>query len=193
MQDIHIDNEFLTSIKTSIEKMPKNNQLEVFRILKSNKSIKLNENKSGVFVNISFLSKEILQQLNEYIKYVQDQESVINNIETQKQEFKNTFLSNHVPKIVGTDEAFAMSASILDIQNEIAYPLEFPRLVHLKPMIQNWPWPADVVSNHVGFYFSPDGKLKIGNYQQTDLVHYNEKELMTDEIVSMLEEIAWKK
>jgi hypothetical protein len=108
-------------------------------------------------------------------------------------EFKNTFLSNHVPKIVGTDEAFAMSASILDIQNEIAYPLEFPRLVHLKPMIQNWPWPADVVSNHVGFYFSPDGKLKIGNYQQTDLVHYNEKELMTDEIVSMLEEIAWKK
>jgi hypothetical protein len=91
MQDIHIDNEFLTSIKTSIEKMPKNNQLEVFRILKSNKSIKLNENKSGVFVNISFLSKEILQQLNEYIKYVQDQESVINNIETQKQEFKNTF------------------------------------------------------------------------------------------------------
>jgi hypothetical protein len=71
--------------------MPKNNQLEVFRILKSNKSIKLNENKSGVFVNISFLSKEILQQLNEYIKYVQDQESVINNIETQKQEFKNTF------------------------------------------------------------------------------------------------------
>jgi hypothetical protein len=91
MQDIHIDNEFLTSIKTSIEKMPRINQLEVFRILKSNKSIKLNENKSGVFVNISFLSKEILQQLNEYVKYVQDQECVINNIETQKQEFKNTF------------------------------------------------------------------------------------------------------
>jgi hypothetical protein len=91
--DIKIDNEFLTNMKNSIERMTKNNQIEVLRILKSHKSAKLNENKSGVLVNISFLSKEILIELNNYVKYVNDQESVINKIETQKMEFKNTFFS----------------------------------------------------------------------------------------------------
>jgi hypothetical protein len=60
-------------------------------------------------------------------------------------------------------------------------------------MIQNWPWPADKVSDHVGFYFDLQGKLKIGNYQQQDIVHYNEKNYVTDEIISILEEILWKK
>jgi hypothetical protein len=45
----------------------------------------------------------------------------------------------------------------------------------------------------VGFYLKGDGSLKIGNYQQTDIVHYVEKDIITDELVSMLEEIAWKK
>lgn len=108
-------------------------------------------------------------------------------------EFKNLFLDEHRPKVVGTDEAFALSAKILDVADEVSYDLEFPRLVHLKPMIQNWPWPADKVTEHAGFYLSLDGKLKIGNYQQTDIVHYVEKDIITDELVSILEEIAWKK
>lgn len=107
-------------------------------------------------------------------------------------EFKNLYLSNHIPKVVGTDESFALSAKILDIDDQIAYDLEFPRVVHFKGQIQNWPWPADKATDFVGFYFNKNG-LKIGNYQQTGLVHYYEKDLMTDEIVSILEEIAWKK
>ncbi len=91
--DIKIDNEFLVNMKNNIERMTKTHQIEVLRILKSDKSAKLNENKSGVLVNISFLSKEILSELNNYVKYVNDQDNVINNIETQKQEFKNTFFS----------------------------------------------------------------------------------------------------
>lgn len=106
-------------------------------------------------------------------------------------EFKNIFLSEHTPKILGTDEAFALAAKILDITDEISYPLEFPRLVHLKPLIQNWPYDADKVTDHAGFYFT--GNLKIGNYNQQDLIHYVEKDIITDELVSILEEIAWKK
>lgn len=108
-------------------------------------------------------------------------------------EFSNLYLSEHKPKVLGTDEAFALSSKILDITDQIAYPLEFPRVVHMKPMVQNWPWPADCWSDHVGFYFDKTGKLKIGNYQQHDIVHYVEKDKMTDEIVNILEEIAWKK
>lgn len=108
-------------------------------------------------------------------------------------EFKNLFLKGYKPKVVGTDEAFALAAKILDLQEEISYDLDFPKVVHLKPMIQNWPWPASTVSDHVGFYFDLAGKLKIGNFQQHDIVHYNEKTFVTDETVSILEDIAWKK
>lgn len=108
-------------------------------------------------------------------------------------EFSNIFLSELKPKVVGTDEAFALAAKILDIQDDIAYPLEFPRVVHMKPMIQNWPWPADCWSDHIGFYLNRKGQLKIGNYQQYDIVHYVEKDKINDEMISILEEVAWKK
>jgi hypothetical protein len=108
-------------------------------------------------------------------------------------EFSNIFLSSYRPKVLGTDEAFSLSAKLLDICDQISYPLEFPRVVHMKPLIQNWPWPANVWSDHVGFYFNKRGQLKIGNYQQHDIVHYVEKDKITDEVVNILEEIAWKK
>lgn len=107
-------------------------------------------------------------------------------------EFSNLYLSNFKPKIIGTDEAFALSAKILDIQDEISYDLEFPKVVHMKGEVQNWPWPADRFTNHVGFYFNKKGQLKIGNYQQHSIVHYVEKDIITDELINILEEIAWK-
>jgi len=108
-------------------------------------------------------------------------------------EFKNVFFPDFKPKVVGTDEAFALAAKILDITDEIAYPLEFPKVVHMKPMIQNWPWPATKWSDHVGFYFTLDNEVKIGNYLQSDIVHYVEKQLITDEIISIQEEKLWQK
>jgi hypothetical protein len=107
-------------------------------------------------------------------------------------EFSNLYLDSFKPKVLGTDEAFALSAKILDITDDIAYDLEFPRVVHMKGQVQNWPWPADRFTNHVGFYFNKAAQLKIGNYQQTDIIHYVEKDLITDETVNILEEIAWK-
>ena len=106
-------------------------------------------------------------------------------------EFSNMFLSEYKPKILGTDEAFALAAKLLDITDVISYDLDFPRVVHMKPMIQNWPWPADAWSDHVGFYLNKKGQLKIGNYQQQDIVHYVEKDKMNREMISILEEIAW--
>ena len=107
-------------------------------------------------------------------------------------EFSNLFLAEYKPKIVGTDESFALAAKILGIEGDIAFPLEFPRVAHMKPMVQNFPWPANKWSDHLGFYFTENCELKIGNYQQTDIVHYVEKDKITDEILNLLEEKAWK-
>ena len=88
-----ITTEQLVFLKDKIEKMTKTQQLDVLRILKKNSAIKLNENKSGIFVNISFLPKESIEEIDKYVKYVGDQESELNLLENQKQEFKNTFFS----------------------------------------------------------------------------------------------------
>lgn len=112
----------------------------------------------------------------------------------QNQEiYSNNFLSKYKPKIIGTDEAFALAAKILDIGNDISFELEFPRVVHLKGGTQNWPWPADTATDHVGFYFNKNAELKIGSYQQNDIVHYVEKDKVTFETVNVLEELLWKK
>jgi hypothetical protein len=107
-------------------------------------------------------------------------------------EFSNLYLTKHKPLVIGTDEAFALSAKILGISDELAYPLLFPKVVHMKPLVQNFPWPANNWSDHLGFYFTEDCQLKIGNYQQDNIVHYVEKNKITDEIINLLEEKAWK-
>jgi len=108
-------------------------------------------------------------------------------------EFSNLFLDQYKPKIVGTDEAFALSSKLLGIEDYITADIEFPRVVHLKPEIQGWPWPANSCTDHVGFYLDAKGKIKIGNYDQKNIVHYVEKELITDEFISLLEGVLWKK
>lgn len=113
-------------------------------------------------------------------------------VENQK-EFSNLFLDQHKPKIVGTDESFSLSAKLLGIDKLMSYDLDFPKIVHMKPMIQNWPWPSDDWTDHVGFYLDSAGNIKIGNYDQDNIVHYVEKKLITDEHINLLEEILWKK
>ncbi len=88
-----ITTEQLVFLKDKIEKMTKTQQLDILRILKKNPAIKLNENKSGIFVNISFLPSDSIEEIDKYVKYVGDQESELNLLENQKQEFKNTFFS----------------------------------------------------------------------------------------------------
>ena len=81
----------LESIKQKIESMNKFHHIEILKILKTCSSIKLNENKSGIFVNLSFLSKSTVDEIKKYIDYIQVQETSISQLETQCDEFKNTF------------------------------------------------------------------------------------------------------
>jgi len=83
----------LAALKDKIERLGKNNQLEILSILKNTNGIKLNANKNGVFVNMSFLPTDSLAEINKYVKYVYDQEKTLNEFENQKQDFKNTFFT----------------------------------------------------------------------------------------------------
>lgn len=108
-------------------------------------------------------------------------------------EFKNLYLSKYKPEVVGTDEAFALSSKLLDLSSLISFEMNFPKVVHMKPAAQNWSYVTDTWIENVGFYVNTKGQIKIGNYQQVDILHYVDKQLITDEIINILEEIAWKK
>jgi hypothetical protein len=86
-----INVEELNSIREKIESMPKFNQIEVLRILSKYNKITLNENKYGVLVNMTDFEDEVIEKLKNYISYVNTQESNLNEIEVQKENFKNIY------------------------------------------------------------------------------------------------------
>ena len=86
----------LNYIRETIENMNKFNQIEVLRILNKYTEVTLNENKYGIHINLSELKKEILDELNVYIKYVNTQEIALNKIEKQKEEYKNTYFTKDI-------------------------------------------------------------------------------------------------
>ena len=88
----------LETIKKQIEQMDKTHHIEILKILKQNNSITLNENKSGVYVNLSFLPDPLLEQLKKYIQYTNAQEDAINLLEKQQTDLKNTFFSEKQDK-----------------------------------------------------------------------------------------------
>jgi hypothetical protein len=80
----------IENMKRTIESMNKFHQIEILKIL-SKSLCKINENKSGCYINMSFLSEDTISKLKKYIDYTNDQENVINNMENQKEEVKNNF------------------------------------------------------------------------------------------------------
>lgn len=83
----------LNYIRETIETMNKFNQVEVLRILGKHNHVILNENKYGIHINLSELKKEIIDELNVYINYVNTQEIALHKIEKQKEDFKNTYFT----------------------------------------------------------------------------------------------------
>lgn len=87
----------LENIKHSIEIMNKQDQLEILKLL-SKHLCKLNENKSGVFINMSFLSNDILEEMKNYINYTQEKTTNLETLEYQKDEFKKSLLNEKEDK-----------------------------------------------------------------------------------------------
>ena len=80
----------LENLKNTIESMSKYHQIEILKIL-SKKLSKINENKSGCYINMSFLPDDTLKELEEYVGYIKDQEESLETMEYQKEEFKNAY------------------------------------------------------------------------------------------------------
>jgi hypothetical protein len=81
----------LEDIKKTIESFNKNHQVEVLRIIQQGSPFVINENKNGIYINMTFLTHETIEHIKRFIVYIQDQEKMLKPIESQKEDFKNTF------------------------------------------------------------------------------------------------------
>ena len=89
--------ELLETIKLSIEKMNKHHQIEILRIL-SKQLCTLNENKSGVYVNLTYINDDVIEELQKYIEYTKEQEETLITTEYQKEEFKTALFNEKEDK-----------------------------------------------------------------------------------------------
>jgi hypothetical protein len=74
----------LDLLKTSIDKMGQKQHIEILKLLKNNKDVKLNENRNGVYINMSFLPSESINDLKTYVSYIEEQEKTLDIIEQEK-------------------------------------------------------------------------------------------------------------
>lgn len=79
----------LETLKSSIDTMNRANHVEILKILKEN-DVKINENKSGVYINMSFLEKEVIEKIKTFVKYIEEQEKSLEIVERQKIELSSS-------------------------------------------------------------------------------------------------------
>ena len=84
-------NNHLEQLKTTIENLDKHHHIEILKILKKKPQIKLNENRNGVFINLTYLPNDVLTEIIDYLNYINDQEILLNPIEKQKENYKHFF------------------------------------------------------------------------------------------------------
>ena len=84
----------LLKLKEKMESLNESQQLDIVRILLDNK-IKFSENSNGIFLNLTNLSANEIDELNKYIQYISDQEANLVTIENMKKEYKKNFFTNN--------------------------------------------------------------------------------------------------
>jgi hypothetical protein len=79
----------LETLKSSIDAMNRANHVEILKILKES-DVKINENKSGVYINMSFLEKDVIERISTFVRYIEEQEKSLEIVERQKIELSST-------------------------------------------------------------------------------------------------------
>ena len=85
--------EELKILKDKIESLSKSYQIEIGRLLK-NDNIPLDENKNGVFINLSLVDIKTIDKLKNFLAYASSQEIQLKDIETKQEELKDSYFKN---------------------------------------------------------------------------------------------------
>lgn len=83
----------LNNLKVQIEKLEKSKQIEILRILVNSQKVSINENQYGIHINLTDLPKELIDELNLYIDYINQQEKELADGEQIKNDYKVNYFN----------------------------------------------------------------------------------------------------
>ena len=89
-----VDFSFLEKFKNMIESLHKSHHIEIGIILKKN-NIPLNENNNGIFINLTSIPKNVINEIANYIDFIKQQEIIVNNDEKLKQNLEKIYFKNY--------------------------------------------------------------------------------------------------
>lgn len=112
---------------------------------------------------------------------------VVKDMTDNSSEYITKLLPNSNLTSLPTDEAFALALIVLDLVDSAVNPdWDFPRITHMKPMVQGWKGFVDDWHNKVRFTLGSNANVNIGVWPQTDILHYVNKNLITDTVLKTL-------
>tara|TARA_B110000503_G_C7099255_1_gene393050 strand:- start:774 stop:1052 length:279 start_codon:yes stop_codon:yes gene_type:complete len=79
----------LDEICAKVSKLNEQQHIHIASLLRKDPHTKLNENNNGIMVNLSLVSQVVLESIQKYIEFLNEQESELQNIEYKQKEFKN--------------------------------------------------------------------------------------------------------
>lgn len=112
-------------------------------------------------------------------------ELVMNNWELFYGQFAG---GKYFQKFPSMDVSCAIAVKLLNIEKQVTSNTSFPHLTHMKLHGQDW-WDIKTESwqDKVGVYLDADCDLFIGNYKQSGVFHYTEKNFVTQEMIETFE------
>lgn len=81
----------LKTIVAKIEQMKKTNHIGILRILMKTNEDCINENKNGIYVNLSEVDPETISSIQKYLEYIEFQEQNLTTIEAKQEDVKKLF------------------------------------------------------------------------------------------------------
>tara|TARA_B110001452_G_scaffold267580_1_gene278204 strand:+ start:1972 stop:2361 length:390 start_codon:yes stop_codon:yes gene_type:complete len=91
---VNINYEDLEKLRKNIEPMNKSHHVEIAKILKKH-NCHLNENNNGIFVNLNDISDYIIDQIKEYLHFIKNQETYLNEDEKTKENLENIYFKDN--------------------------------------------------------------------------------------------------
>ena len=83
-----------SQILNKISAMDKENHIVIGSILRKFNSIKLNENKNGIMINVSTIPVDAIEELTKYLDYIETQQLFLEQVEQQKDDCKQYINNN---------------------------------------------------------------------------------------------------
>lgn len=82
--------EYLKQLKNIIEEFSKTQQIDILKLLTKH-NVNISENSNGSFVNLSDIDNKIILEIQEYINFINEQDTNLNTVENKKKILEKEF------------------------------------------------------------------------------------------------------